>query len=165
MPACFFWFDRFLSASQSKRMMLYITYNTRLDARAGGKLRSVAQRRPMCRHRASHGALGNWLDSGVTGTKSLSRRCRRRRVALTPSSSGANGKRFADAGREGQVCRQSPCRWELRKHMVRRRKRLRHQSRLRLKYSYARILPIGRHLHKSLISMSLDPLTVWGAGV
>ena len=48
---------------------------------------------------------------------------------------------------------------------VRRRKRLRHQSRLRLKYSYARILPIGRHLHKSLISMSLDPLTVWGAGV
>src|SRR5450759_924115 len=101
MPACFFWFDRFLSASQSKRMMLYITYNTRLDARAGGKLRSVAQRRPMCRHRASHGALGNWLDSGVTGTKSLSRRCRRRRVALTPSSSGANWKRFADAGREG----------------------------------------------------------------
>jgi hypothetical protein len=28
MPACFFWFDRFFSASHSKRTLLYITYNT-----------------------------------------------------------------------------------------------------------------------------------------
>src|ERR1019366_5668737 len=40
-------------------------------------------------------------ELGIRPVKSLSRRCRRRRVALTPSSSGANGKRFADAGREG----------------------------------------------------------------
>src|SRR6476646_10492025 len=38
MPACFFWFDRFFSASHSKRTLLYITYNTLVDARVSGNI-------------------------------------------------------------------------------------------------------------------------------